>query len=77
MLKNIWLEMDGQLSNYVRGKAIEIVIVGSAAAVIFTFFGIEYAALLSVAVGFSVLIPYFGAFLVTIPVAVIGLMKFN
>ena len=77
MLKNIWLEMDGQLSNYVRGKAIEIVIVGSAAAVIFTYFGIEYAALLSVAVGFSVLIPYLGAFLVTIPIAVIGLLKFN
>ena len=77
MLKNIWVEMDGQLSNYARGKAIEIVIVGSAAAIIFMYFNLEYVALLSVLVGFSVLIPYLGAFIVTIPVAVIGLLQFN
>lgn len=77
MLKNIWVEMDGQLSNYARGKAIEIVIVGSAAAIIFMYFNLEYVALLSVLVGFSVLIPYLGAFIVTIPVAIIGLLQFN
>ena len=77
MLKNIWIEMDGQLSNYARGKAIEIVIVGSLAAMIFLYFGLEYVALLSVLVGFSVLIPYLGAFIVTIPVAIIGLLQFN
>ena len=77
MLKNIWVEMDGQLSNYARGKSIEIVIVGSAAAILFMYFGLEYVALLSVLVGFSVLIPYLGAFIVTIPVAVIGLLQFN
>ena len=48
MLKNIWVEMDGQLSNYARGKAIEIVIVGSVAAIIFMYFDLEYVALLSV-----------------------------
>jgi putative permease len=77
MLKSIWVEMDGQLSNYARGKAIEIVIVGSLAAVIFLYFGLEYVALLSVLVGFSVLIPYLGAFIVTIPVAAVGLLQFN
>ena len=74
MLKNIWIEMDEQLSNYARGKAIEIVIVGSLAAMIFMLFWLEYVALLSVLVGFSVLIPYLGAFIVTIPVAAIGLI---
>jgi len=77
MLKNIWVEMDEQLSNYARGKAIEIVIVGSAAAIIFMYFNLEYVALLSVLVGFSVLIPYLGAFIVTIPVAAVGLLQFN
>ena len=77
MLKNIWLEMDGQLSNYARGKAIEIVIVGLAAAILFLYFGLEYVALLSVLVGFSVLIPFLGALIVTIPVAAIGLLQFN
>ena len=69
--------ISGLLSIYARGKAIEIVIVGSAAAMIFLYFGLEYVALLSVLVGFSVLIPYLGAFIVTIPVAIIGLLQFN
>ena len=77
MLKKVWVEMDGQLSNYARGKAIEIVIVGSAAAIIFMYFGLEYIALLSVLVGFSVLIPFSGAFIVTLPVAAVGLLQFG
>ncbi|MBL6701420.1 MAG: AI-2E family transporter [SAR86 cluster bacterium] len=77
MLKKVWVEMDGQLSNYARGKAIEIGIVGLAAAITFMYFGLEYVALLSVLVGFSVLIPYLGAFLVTLPVAAVGLLQFG
>ena len=77
MLNNIWIEMDDQLSNYARGKAIEIAIVGSIAAIIFMYFNLEYVALLSVLVGFSVLIPYLGAFIVTIPVAAVGLLQFG
>jgi len=77
MLKKVWVEMDGQLSNYARGKAIEIGIVGLAAAIIFMYFGLEYVALLSVLVGFSVLIPYLGAFLVTLPLAAVGILQFG
>ena len=77
MLKKVWVEMDSQLSNYARGKAIEIGIVGSTAAIIFMYFGLEYVALLSVLVGFSVLIPYLGAFIVTLPVAAVGLLQFG
>jgi putative permease len=77
MLKKVWIEMDGQLSNYARGKAIEIVIVGSTAAIIFMYFGLDYIALLSVFVGFSVLIPFLGAFIVTLPVAAVGLLQFG
>ena len=77
MLQNVWIEMDDQLSNYARGKAIEIVIVGLVAAVIFMYFDLQYVALLSVLVGFSVLIPFLGAFIVTLPVAVLGLLQFG
>jgi putative permease len=77
MLKKVWTEMDGQLSNYARGKAIEIVIVGLAAAIIFMYFDLQYIALLSVLVGFSVLIPFLGAFIVTLPVAAVGLLQFG
>ena len=77
MLTSIWTEMDIQLSNYVRGKTIEIFIVGIAAAIIFSSLGLRYSALLSVLVGLSVIIPYVGAFLVTIPVVVVGLIQFG
>ena len=77
MLQNVWVEMDDQLSNFARGKAIEIVIVGLVAAIIFMYFDLQYVALLSVLVGFSVLIPFLGAFIVTLPVAVLGLLQFG
>ena len=77
MFTTIWTEMDIQLSNYVRGKTIEIFIVGIAAAIIFSSLGLRYSALLSVLVGLSVIIPYVGAFLVTIPVVVVGLLQFG
>jgi len=77
MFSNVWAEMDIQLSNYVRGKTIEIFIVGAVAAIIFSSLGLKYSALLSVLVGLSVIIPYVGAFLVTIPVVIVGLLQFG
>ena len=77
MFSNVWAEMDIQLSNYVRGKTIEIFIVGVVAAIIFSSLGLKYSALLSVLVGLSVIIPYVGAFLVTIPVVIVGLLQFG
>ena len=77
MLEKIWAEMDIQLSNYVRGKAFEILIVGIASAILFWSFGLKYTALLSVMVGLSVLIPYIGAFAVTVPVAVVAYLQFG
>ena len=41
MLSKVWLEMDTQLSNYIRGKVVEIVIVGTAAAILFGSFGLN------------------------------------
>ena len=77
MLSEVWIEMDDQLSNYVWGKGVEILIVGFAAAVIFGIMGLNYTALLSIIVGVSVLIPYVGAFLATIPVIIVAFLQFG
>ena len=77
MLSDVWIEMDQQLSNYVWGKGVEILIVGFSAAIIFGIMGLNYTALLSIIVGLSVLIPYVGAFLATIPVIVVSLLQFG
>src|SRR5699024_7655414 len=57
---------------YIRGKAMEIVIVWVVAYVVFKILGLDYAMLLSALVGFSVLIPYVGAFGMTIPVMLVA-----
>ena len=77
ILSHVWLEMDQQIANYVRGKVVEIAIVGSVTYVAFLWFGLNYAALLAVIVGMSVLIPYIGATIVTIPVALIGYVQWG
>ncbi|WP_372981874.1 AI-2E family transporter [Marinobacter sediminum] len=77
MMLQIWHEVNLQCANYVRGKAVEILIVGGATYVAFKLLGMPYAALLSLLVGLSVVIPYIGAAVVTIPVAMIGLFAFG
>jgi putative permease len=77
VLSNVWLEMDQQIANYVRGKVVEIVIVGGATYVAFLWLGLDYAALLAMVVGLSVLIPYIGATLVTVPVALIAYVQWG
>lgn len=77
MMARIWHEVNRQCANYVRGKAVEILIVGSVTYVAFKLLSMPYAALLAMLVGLSVVIPYIGAAVVTIPVAVIGLFAFG
>lgn len=73
----VWFEMQQQIANYIRGKFLEIIIVGIVTYIIFLFFGLRYPLLLSVAVGISVLVPYIGAVLVSIPVILIALFQFG
>lgn len=77
LLDTVGSEMNAQLGNYVRGKVIEILLVGTVTFVTFLFFGLNYAALLGVLVGISVLIPFIGAAIVTLPVFMIAVLQFG
>ncbi|MCZ6855818.1 MAG: AI-2E family transporter [Gammaproteobacteria bacterium] len=77
LLDKVGAEMNVQLANYVRGKFIEILIVGSVTYVTFVVLDLNYAALLALIVGLSVLIPFVGAAVVTIPVALVGIIQFG
>jgi putative permease len=70
LLTRVWTEVDGQIGNYVRGKFYEILIIGSVTFSVFSLMDLRYAVLLSVLVGLSVIIPYIGATVATIPVAI-------
>ena len=77
LMNTIWAEMEQQIANYIRGKAVEIFIVGGVTYVGFISFGLNYAELLAILVGLSVLIPYIGAAVVTVPVALIAYFQFG
>ena len=68
----VWVDVDRQISNYVRGKFWEIVFVWSASYATFSAFQLNYAMLLGLLVGLSVIIPYIGASVVTFPVLLIA-----
>ncbi len=69
---SVWKEVDVKMGNYIRGKLLEVVIVGVATYIPLQVMGMNYAATMSLLVGLSVIIPYVGAVAVTIPVAMIA-----
>lgn len=77
LLSQVWHEVDRQIGNYIRGKAAEVIIVGVVTYIGFYIFGMRYATLLSVLVGLSVLIPYVGAVVVTIPVVFVAFFQYG
>ena len=77
LLDRIWGELNVQFANYARGKGIEILIIGGASYVVFALFSLNYAALLGLLVGLSVIVPYIGATLVTLPVVVVAYAQFG
>lgn len=77
LIKQVSHEMNLQIANYIRGKVIEIIIVGVVSAITFALMDLRYAMLLGVLVGFSVLIPYIGAAVVTLPIAIVALFQWG
>lgn len=77
LTKRVWHDVDLQLGNYVRGKFWEILIIWSATFATFTLMSLEFAMLLGLMVGLSVIIPYIGAAVVTFPVAIVALFQWG
>lgn len=77
MATQVGKEMNQQILNYIRGKVIEILIVGISTTIAFILLDLEYAVLLGVLVGLSVLVPYVGATVVTIPVFLVALFQWG
>ncbi len=77
LVTTVWADVEAQIANYVRGKAGEIVIVGAVSYITFISLGLQYSALLATMVGFSVLIPYIGAAVVTIPIAFVAYFQWG
>ena len=77
LVATVWEEVNGKIAGYVRGKFLEILIVWIVTYITFLFLGIDYALLLSFIVGISVLVPYVGAAIVTLPVAMVAYFQWG
>ncbi|EIK98215.1 hypothetical protein PMM47T1_03089 [Pseudomonas sp. M47T1] len=77
LITRVGQEMNRQIANYIRGKVIEIIICGVATYIAFVALGLNYAALLALLVGLSVVVPYVGAVVVTVPVTLIALFQWG
>jgi len=77
LMRKIWVEMDLQVANYVRGKSLEILIVGSVSYIAFMVLGMNYALLLAILMGLSVIIPFIGVAVVVIPVLAVAYVQWG
>ena len=73
----VWLEVDMQIGNYVRGKFIEILVMLVVSFVTFYLMDLNYSLLLAVLMGIQVIIPYVGATLVTFPVVIVAFFQWG
>ncbi len=76
-LSRIASEINQQLYRYTRGRLVEVIIVTSATYIAFYLLGLSYALLLAILVGVSVIIPYIGAIVVTVPVVLVAFIEWG
>jgi putative permease len=77
LARDVWHEVNSKIASYIRGKFWEILIVWVVTYVTFKLLGLNYAMLLAFLVGISVIVPYVGAAVVTIPVAFIAYFQWG
>src|SRR3990167_3509314 len=77
LIQVVWSEVNKKIGIYVKGRVAEIIIVGVVSVMTFQMLGLQYAILMGTLVGISVIVPYIGAVMVTIPVVVLGLMQWG
>lgn len=73
----VWYEVNQQISNYVRGKIWEILIIWGASYITFWFLDLQFTLLLSLFVGLSVLVPYVGVTVMVLPVALVAYFQWG
>lgn len=77
LAKTVWNEVNQQVSNYIRGKIWEIIIVWGVSYATFYFIELRFAAILALFVGLSVLIPYIGATVMVLPIFLVAFFQWG
>ncbi len=77
LAQKVWREVDQQMGKYVHGKFMEIMVVWISTYIAFAYIGLQYSILLALMVGLSVIVPYIGFALVTVPVALVAFFQWG
>jgi putative permease len=77
LANTVYHEVNNQVANYVRGKVWELLIIWGITYATFSLLGLEYATLLSLFVGLSVLIPYIGVTVMFLPVGLVAFAQWG
>ena len=72
-----WKEINRLISKYLIGNIIHIFIVAIINGIFLGIMGLNYTLLFAIGIGLSVLVPYVGIVIVTIPLIGVGLMQFG
>lgn len=77
LVLHVWSEVNEKIACYVRGRVWEVIIIGVISSFTFALLDLQYAVLLGSLVGLSVIVPYIGAIVVTIPLVIVALMEWG
>lgn len=77
VLNKVATEMDQQISNYIVGNVLHIIILFSMVCIPFSIMKLDYALLLAFIVAVSVIIPYIGIIISTIPIVTVALFQWG
>lgn len=77
LVVRVWQEVDLQIGNYLRGKFWEVLIIWGASSLTFALLGLDFAVVIGLMVGLSVLVPYIGVAVMTIPVGLAAWFQFG
>ncbi|MBI9075478.1 MAG: AI-2E family transporter [Desulfatibacillum sp.] len=73
----VWHDVNRQISNYVRGKGWEILIIWGISFAVFRALHLNYSLLLSLFTGLSVIFPYIGVTVMFFPVGLIAFFQWG
>lgn len=71
-IKQFLTDIDHSLGGYLRGQLLVCSIIGTFAAILFWFFGMNYPLLLGIIIGVTNIIPYFGPLIGAVPALLVA-----
>ncbi|MFO8032275.1 MAG: AI-2E family transporter [Desulfohalobiaceae bacterium] len=77
LASQVWQEVNHKIARFIQGKIWEILIVWAGSYLTFLWLDLEFNILLSFLVGISVIVPYVGATVMTIPVALVAYFQWG